>query len=461
MIAALALALFAHTPPTVDGWRECRGAPQPGEWIVHGEWRFESDAWTAKLDEFSELEWPQELAEFELELAWLPAGGGEPKRQRLAVRDERAEIGDFVQRERRESLEERRELLAGPVLIRRNAAGAPWRVFVLGGGRRYLELRLRVRAELAGSEVKLFDALTLAGWRALGDARYSADMGAILGEVGGGAQSFLVTEREFGDFVLDVDVKNEAPGNSGIQVRSHVGANGRVQGYQIEIDPSPRAWSGGLYDEGRRAWLDDLADDEHARRAFAPGEWNHYRVECHGPWIRAWVEGVPTADWLDPLDLAGFIGLQVHSGKDTRVRWANFRMRDLGTRRWSELAFGALLGRVAAGNGKRLAWGETSDDFGLRFRWRGTETFARLYFRVAGAEVETPGPLQRLGPALGRTTSGGFLDLAAPELRADEERELSLFAFGPRIALFSGDRSLAQVRVDGAPRVGRDRKSVV
>jgi hypothetical protein len=142
--------------------------------------------------------------------------------------------------------------------------------------------------------VQLFDGETLDGWHELGDARWSVDDGCILGEVGGGGQSFLVTEQLYGDFALELDVKNDLQGNSGIQVRSHLRDDGRLQGYQIEIDPSPRARSGGLYDEARRGWLDDLADDEAARAAFRPGEWNRYRIECRGAWIRAWVNGVPT-----------------------------------------------------------------------------------------------------------------------------------------------------------------------
>ena len=182
--------------------------------------------------------------------------------------------------------------------------------------------------------VQLFDGATLQGWHALGDARYTVDGGCILGEVGGGGQSFLVSDGRYGDFVLELDVKNELPGNSGVQVRSQVREDGRLFGYQIEIDPSERAWSGGLYDEARRGWLDDLADDAAARAAFRRAEWNRYRIECRGTWIRAWVNGVPTADHLDAMDLEGHIALQVHSGNDTRVRWRILGLIDLGTRRW-------------------------------------------------------------------------------------------------------------------------------
>ena len=187
-----------------------------------------------------------------------------------------------------------------------------------------------------GRSVALFDGASLDGWRALGDARYTVDDGGILGEVGGGGQSFLVTERSYGDFVLELELKNELPGNSGVQVRSHVRENGRLYGYQIEVDPSPRAWSGGLYDEARRGWLDSLEGDDVARAAFRDGEWNRYRIECRGAWIRAWVNGVPTADYLDAVDLEGVIGLQVHSGTNTRMRWRDLRLTDYGTRTWNE-----------------------------------------------------------------------------------------------------------------------------
>ena len=201
-----------------------------------------------------------------------------------------------------------------------------------GGEVWFRRIRVRDLENLPGRPVELFDGKSLAGWKALGDARYSVDDSCILGEVGEGGHSFLVSERSFGDFLLEVEVKTELPGNSGIQIRSHVNDAQRVMGYQVEIDPTDRAWSGGIYDEGRRGqFLDDrLAGG----RAFKPGEWNEYRIECLGPWIRTWINGVPAAEVLDPLDLEGFIGLQVHSGNDTRVRWRNFRLRDLGTRQW-------------------------------------------------------------------------------------------------------------------------------
>jgi hypothetical protein len=208
--------------------------------------------------------------------------------------------------------------------------------FVLGAhayGLEYRNIVVRDLEHLPGRPVALFDGESLAGWRALGDAKWSVEDGAIVGESGGGSQSFLVTERRFGDFLLEVEVMLER-GNSGIQIRSHENDAHRAFGLQVEIDPTPRAWSGGIYDEARRGWLADLSKNELARATFKIGEWNRYRIECTGPRIRTWVNGVPAADLLDAVDIEGFVGLQVHGGQDVRVRWRNFEMHDLGTRVW-------------------------------------------------------------------------------------------------------------------------------
>lgn len=184
-------------------------------------------------------------------------------------------------------------------------------------------------AETAGP-IALLNGVDLAGWRAVGDAKWTLENGELLGETGGGSQSFLICERECGDFTLELELRTEAPGNSGVQFRSHQRENGRVFGYQVEVDPSARAWSGGLYHEAGRGWLADLSDKPDARAAFKLGDWNHYRIEAFGPRIRTWVNGVPAVDFTDtaaaPTDASGFFALQVHSGQDTRVRWRNLNL---------------------------------------------------------------------------------------------------------------------------------------
>lgn len=147
--------------------------------------------------------------------------------------------------------------------------------------------------------------------------------------------AFLTSEKIYGDFLLEVEVRiDKDGGNSGIQIRSHPYKEGKtLRGYQIEIDPSDRKWSGGLYDEQRRGWLDSLEDNVTAQEAFALGEWNTYRILCVGPRIQTWINDVPAANHLDMMDLSGHIGFQVHGGA-CDVQWRNARIADLGMRSW-------------------------------------------------------------------------------------------------------------------------------
>jgi len=192
----------------------------------------------------------------------------------------------------------------------------------------------------------LFNGKDLTGWKKLnGQAEYHVHDGEIVGiSKMGTPNTFLCTEKNYGDFILELEVKVDPSLNSGIQFRSNSSLgfqNGRVHGYQAEIDPSPRAYSGGIYDEARRGWIYPLSENEAGRRAFKNGEWNRYRVEAIGHDIRIWLNGVNTANLVDDLTPSGFIGLQVHSIGDKElegkvIRWRNVRIKTAGleAERW-------------------------------------------------------------------------------------------------------------------------------
>lgn len=177
----------------------------------------------------------------------------------------------------------------------------------------------------------------LAGWhRAGGNAAYEVENGEVIGRAAqGAANSWLVSDTIYGDFILEYEAKTDPALNSGMMIRGQSRAdyrNGVVHGYQAEIDPSVRRWSGGLYDEQRRQWLYTLSRNDAARDAFRPGDWNHYRVEAIGNRLRTWINGVPAADVADDTDARGFIAFQVHSISDAEaqrkpeVRFRNIRI---------------------------------------------------------------------------------------------------------------------------------------
>jgi hypothetical protein len=185
--------------------------------------------------------------------------------------------------------------------------------------------------------VALFDGTTLRGWvQRGGRASYRAEDGAIVGTtVAHSPNSFLCTEGVYGDFELELEFKVDPRVNSGVQFRSLSTAeyqNGRVHGYQAEIDPAERAWTGGLYDEGRRGWLVDLKNNAAGRKAFKQNEWNAMRIRAVGEEISIWVNGVPTVSgFKDGRTREGFIALQVHDvGKQAEpmeVRWKGLKLK--------------------------------------------------------------------------------------------------------------------------------------
>ncbi|MBN1342034.1 MAG: DUF1080 domain-containing protein [Phycisphaerae bacterium] len=186
----------------------------------------------------------------------------------------------------------------------------------------------------------LFDGKTLDGWiQRNGKAKYEINDGCIVGTaVPNTPNSFLCTKKDYDNFILELEFKVDEGLNSGVQIRSLSKKdykNGRVHGYQVEIDPSSRAYSGGIYDEGRRGWLCDLKNNEDARKAFKPQEWNKFRIVAKGDAIKTWINGVPAADLEDNMTPKGFIALQVHGvGKDKnkeglQVRWRNIRIKEL------------------------------------------------------------------------------------------------------------------------------------
>lgn len=187
----------------------------------------------------------------------------------------------------------------------------------------------------------LFDGKSFSGWKKVsGTADYQIENGQIVGTtVLNSPNTFLITEKEYGDFILELEVKiMDTTANSGIQFRSHINpqgndGKGRVYGYQYELDPSNRKWTAGVYDEARRDWLYPLQLNPAAQNAFKLGEFNKVHIECIGHNIKTWINGVPAAYVVDTFDAKGFIALQVHSiGANEKfvgekIYWKNIKIK--------------------------------------------------------------------------------------------------------------------------------------
>jgi len=232
-------------------------------------------------------------------------------------------------------------------------------------------LTLSTTTLFADQTVKIFNGKDLSGWtKRGGNGTYAVEDGMIVGRSAPNTtNTFLCTNKEFGDFELELDFKIDPHDfNSGVQLRSHSrrekdkfgNDSQRVYGYQVEIDTKPtgkpdRPWTGGIYFEGGKldekaskeqgkqvwirpgSWLNDLKENEAAQKARHLGEWNHLKIIAKGHRIQTWLNGVSAADYTEKDEKAfapkGFIALQVHAvgkNEDTKeVRFKNIKLTTL------------------------------------------------------------------------------------------------------------------------------------
>lgn len=363
----------------------------------------------------------------------------------------------------------------------------------------------------AADWVSLLESGSLEDWmQPNGSAKYEIVEGVLVGTTAAGSpNSFLGPKRSYGDFILEFEVLTDPRLNSGVQIRSrqypeetttwvYNGGNrrertfpkGRVHGYQVEIANEERASSGGIFDEARRGWIASIADDPAAGKAFRDNQWNRYRVEAVGDRIRVWVNGVPCADLVDPLDLEGFLGFQVHSFRDpqpAQVRWRNIRIADLGRHEWKPIFDGASLdgwsfegaGNAAAADGAiRLTAAKGAPagvllsnaaygDFTLRLQYRIVSGNSGVFFRRAG-ERPPAGEPRAYEIEVAPDSAGGLQEpgrrpwIVKPDAEAmqhyyrpGEWNELAISAHGGRIVVHVNGERTIDIEDDGGRRSGR------
>ena len=185
--------------------------------------------------------------------------------------------------------------------------------------------------------IALFNGKDTSGWR---NPYEWGEVKVVDGEIDLSAEKkfFLVSEKKYSDFIFEGEVHlPEGKANSGFMYRCHVEPN-KVYGYQAEVDGSERRWSGGLYDEGRRAWLwpakkGDKKEISNAhfkkpevQNALKRNDWNHYKIQCKGDHLQVWVNGVQTTDYHDDKDAEGYLGIQHHGEKGAVYRFRNLKV---------------------------------------------------------------------------------------------------------------------------------------
>ena len=274
--------------------------------------------------------------------------------------------------------------------------------------------------------VRLLEGNSLEGWTALGgNATYDIKNGVITGTtVKNTPNTYLSSDAHYRNFILELEFKVHPDMNSGIQIRSNsipYYQDGNVHGYQIEIDPSERAWSAGIFDQSRRGWLHPVTENVVAQKAFKQNDWNHYRIEAINDSIKTWINGVPASFLIDDKTASGFISLQVHSigpkqKEGTEIQWKNINILTENLEKYisktplTPIVTKNNLTKREKDNGWNMLWDGTTTN-----GWKG----AKLdHFPKQGWKIEN-GELIVLASGGEESTAGG--DIVTEQLYGDFE----------------------------------------
>lgn len=181
----------------------------------------------------------------------------------------------------------------------------------------------------AQKKEKLFNGRDLAGWTIHGTEKWYVDKGELVCESGPEKQyGYLSTDKNYKNFILTLQFKQEANGNSGVFFHSQIPEGVKISGWQAEVAP-PGNHTGGIYESYGRGWLiQPKPEDE---KYLKMGEWNTYRIKVDGDEVTTWLNGHQMCDLKDEKigQGVGFIALQIHEGGGIRVRWKNIEIQEL------------------------------------------------------------------------------------------------------------------------------------
>jgi len=174
----------------------------------------------------------------------------------------------------------------------------------------------------------LFNGKDLTGWVNHGEENWYVEDGVLVGaSSSAGGYGYLVTDREYDDFLLRLEFVIEGDGNSGVFFRSNLTGTD-IKGWQVEVAP-PGKNTGAIYESGGRGWLNEIPDAR--ENILKPGDWNDLVICVNDNHVQSWLNGESMTDLFDQILAkgSGVIALQVHSGGGVAVKWRNIYLKNL------------------------------------------------------------------------------------------------------------------------------------
>tara|TARA_B100002019_G_scaffold289016_1_gene303774 strand:+ start:862 stop:1455 length:594 start_codon:yes stop_codon:yes gene_type:complete len=181
---------------------------------------------------------------------------------------------------------------------------------------------------ISAQKAALFNGIDLSGWNVHGTELWYVEDGLLVCESGPDEKyGYLSTEKYYDDFILTLEFKQEANGNSGVFFRSTLEGT-KISGWQVEVAP-PGKNSGGIYESYGRGWL--IKPKPEKDKALKMGDWNKMKIKVEGDKVITWINGTRMISLTDQKlgDGKGSIALQIHSGGGIKVKWRNLKVRPL------------------------------------------------------------------------------------------------------------------------------------
>jgi hypothetical protein len=181
---------------------------------------------------------------------------------------------------------------------------------------------------LSAQKKTLFNGENLEGWTIYGTEKWYVEDGLLVCESGPDkGYGYLGTTDNYKNYVLELEFKQEADGNSGVFIRSTVDGT-TVNGWQVEIAP-PGLHTGGVYESYGRQWL--IKPEAEKDKALKMGEWNKMKIKVNGDKLTSWLNGTKMISLNDEIIGAGEGGvlLQIHDGGGIKVKWRNIDIKEL------------------------------------------------------------------------------------------------------------------------------------
>jgi len=305
----------------------------------------------------------------------------------------------------------------------------------------------------------LFDGETLEGWtQTSGVASYHVEDGSIVGTTAvGWPNSFLVPDGEYGDFILTMETRSDGVVNSGVQFRSGFfddPADGMV-GYQVDFDPSPRRWSGGVYHEGVDRWRYSLIRNPACMSAWNDTDWNDLRIQAIGDNIKTWINGTPCVDMYDRSHAEGRFGLQVHGIVSEEEAGSTTEWRNIRLFTGEDLEAEMATGHIAPVEGwlvNQLSPGEVEQ--GWTLHWNGSSTRTEEGWSLEGDMLMASGDAEPLSFILEEGAQTFSFDFGLMP-QADGEAVYRLVSTGGDAGDCTGSFALADEADGRAENLGR------